>query len=108
LKEIIKMCEETKCFHCGKKAQYFDGDLYLYCSKECYTLAWNVNFQKTTKKIIVGCTFCQDVVEECDYCTKPITTSEVLCDAENGMHFCSPNCLFAFYNWEEIKEEGDS
>ena len=100
------MCEEYKCVHCGKKAKFMDSERDAYCSEECYLLAWKVNFQKLKKRMIFDCSYCDATIDHCDECHEDISDRvEMICELEQGKHFCCTDCLFKHYDWQTIEDK---
>ncbi len=102
------MSEEAKCGNCTKPAKFIDSDLDPYCSKKCYLKKWGIAFRKITTRIIYLCSYCDDVIENCNECEKKLDQDTAICDVDMDGHHCSEECLFKAVKWKAIEKDGDA
>ena len=98
--------EELKCVHCNKKAKFEDSERDPYCSEECFKMVYKVNSWKVKAVAMYECMNCNSFIQSCDECKKEFDGQEVMCDADQGVHFCSNKCYLKHWDFHEI-EEGD-
>ena len=102
--------EKYECVSCGKEAKYVDSERDCYCSEECYFKEWKTKITKTEELKVFFCLECKTRVEHCSECEALLSSETIVCDADQGNHFCNNDCLLKFYNWrsvEEIDKEND-
>ena len=99
------MCNEVmKCVKCEKKAKFIDSENEPYCSEECYLKAWKIKFFRLDKRIVYDCSYCDETIDHCDECHEDLEQDSIICELDQGKHFCSTECLFKHYNWQTLEE----
>ena len=113
---------EKTCEYCGKKYYIIKSfaDIQKYCSRKCYDDARRENTKLVSKK----CPFCGKLFDtyhkEQIYCSKECSAlsqrnrKECVCDNcgkifdrivsdvdKNNRHFCSKECKYDFFRWNE-------
>lgn len=101
------MCEDPHgCINCGCKPQFVDSEGDAYCSEECYIETWDIKTSKIKEIKIYECESCHDNIDNCDECNREFDGQSVICENEQGKHFCSKECLFKHYSWAKLGQEG--